>query len=325
MEQYVTKYFQYEPVDIELIRDAYNKAFDTKITSTEWRVWWDWSFGDRSMSDMPFVAYIENNKEIAAFIGVTPKKLLATNGYIINSGIAVSGFTHPDYQGQGIYSQLYDKAMPTFAEWGLDCLLAFDNHNSHYPEVKRLGWQDVGILTEFAWTQDSNRTKRDDISNLVQTGELSVEVLSQVASMKTESNEFKFLRDFEYLKWRLLDHPSNIYHYAMINANNQTVVVIFKYYGNDSIDVMEIFYSDLNMDERWKILQSIVGYFKEKGIDRMNIWSSLKTEEHLQLEKMGFIERQFSAYFVYLPLKHDSDAMSKLSNWHYRFLDSDVY
>ena len=62
----------------------------------------------------------------------------------------------------------------------------------------------------------------------------------------------------------------------------------------------------------------------EKGIKKINMWSNLNSEEHLMLEKIGFIECQFNAYFVYYPINIIFNNID-IKDMHYRFIDSDVY
>ena len=50
----------------------------------------------------------------------------------------------------------------------------------------------------------------------------------------------------------------------------------------------------------------------------------LHTEEHLILEKIGFREETVTTHFGVIDFT-GQDGISDIRNWHYRFLDSDLY
>lgn len=320
----MVKFFRFEPIDIELIRLGWEAAFSRGFDRKLWKEYWDWSFGSESLSPFPFVAYIQEDGVVASFIGVIPRDFLLGDK-ITKGGLAVAGFSHPQFQGQGLYKKLYSEAMAVFCEWGLGCLFAFDNHNSHYPEVKHLNWKDIGLLTEFSWEDNTSRALVFDQSYSVKSGIVSEEYLLSLCNFQFSFSQFSFLRDFSYLKWRLLDHPINRYHYSSVYQEGYMICsAVYKLYDFQTIDIMELFHSDLS-NINWGAISALLNVWKQMGMKKVNLWSNLKTEEHLQLEKLGFVESRFSSYFVCLPLMSNSENMLELSRWHYRFLDSDVY
>lgn len=321
----MVNFYRYKPIDIQLVRQAWEKAFNRDYNAHLWQEFWDWSFGKKSMSSFPYVAYIEIKGVIASFIGVIPVSIIYKSTKIVNGGLAVAGFTHPSFQGQGLYKELYSEALPTFREWGIELMVAFDNHNSHYPEVKHLAWKDVGLLTEFSWSASTNRIHTCHNKYSVSSDALVSSHLHRVSQFHVSTNSLKFSRDYDYLKWRLLDKPHVQYNYVEASLNGCLCsAMIYKYYKKRVVDAMELFHVDATCID-WNAVAAIVDYLNQIGVEKINIWSALKTEEHLQLEKMGFEEKQFSSYFVCLPTSLSDQALMELSNWHYRFIDSDVY
>ena len=205
-------------------------------------------------------------------------------------------------------------------------MFAFDNHNSHYPEVKYLGWKDIGLLTEFSLL--SLKVKQKLVHNSkhkVIFEELSEEKITKLSKMAVTQKKFSFQRNYEFLKWRLMDNPIN--HYFTCNCyfcEKLLASAVLKSYQECEIDIMELFYDNDSFQEYNTILNDIISFILEKGFKKINMWANLNSEEHLMLEKIGFIECQFSAYFVYYPINQLYD-ISNLKDWHYRFIDSDVY
>ena len=170
---------------------------------------------------------------------------------------------------------------------------------------------------------DSSKDFSIEVSDLTER-ELA---LTRQFSVRDLSRTIGLNRDYEFLKWRLLDHPQNSYRCAKVSRGGEEVaLVVFKSYGEE-IDIVEIFVRDDKLDLRMEILSNVFCSLGVSSEKRANIWSNLHTDEHLLLEKLGFRERQFSTYFGFIPLLEEARVMPILDvrSWHYRFIDSDVY
>jgi hypothetical protein len=132
-------------------------------------------------------------------------------------------------------------------------------------------------------------------------------------------------RSSSYLNWRLLQHPTKKYRSAGIYLGSSLrAVAVYKTYNNTETDIMEIFFSEESDLASEHILSALVAFLTRNGASKLNIWSNLFSGEHLCLEKLGFAEDRFSAYFGLIKLNNQS-VSTQISDWHYRFLDSDVY
>ena len=320
------KFFWETPTDPELIRQAAVSAYGMEENPDKWHSLWRWRFEDNPLSDRIHAAYIFENGKIACFYAISPLTLI-DGGRPIKAGLAIWGFTHPEFQGKGYYSLMYQATQSKLADLGFDCLLAFDNHNSHYPEVKYLGWKDIGLLTTFS-LDCRIMSKPCDLlpGQNVTWVDLSDELLSTLASFRTNDARFHIERGFDCLKWRLLDNPINSYRALVLSQDNAEIAAIaYKRYGSSEIDIMESFFREDDESGRFDSTRILLSELaKTEGISQLNIWSQLLSSEHLLLEKIGFIERYFSSYFVCHPMRLSTDILD-LGNWHYRFIDSDVY
>lgn len=316
-----------DSVDPIQVHKAWEKAFERRIEIQQWNALWKWRFADCPLNDRIYAAYISEHGRVACFYAISPLTILRDDRSTLKAGLAVWGFTHPDFQGKGYYSEMYQSTQNKLGELGFDCLLAFDNHNSHYPEVKYLGWRDIGLLTTFS-LDCKNIMKHCSLKpgQIIADVDLSEPLLRSLTSFHTNGARFHIERGYAYLKWRLLDNPINTYRAMVFNQDNTVIAaIIYKRYGSSELDIMESFFRDEGESEMldcYRILLS--GLAKSEGISQLNIWSQLRSSEHLFLEKLGFKERCFSTYFICHPMKLANDILD-ISNWHYRFIDSDVY
>ncbi len=319
------EFFWERPINFDLIAKIIIESSEEKVDKNRLRLLWEWRFLNCPSKDKIYASYIMENNEVATFYAISPISF-NINDNSFNTGLAVWGLTNPKFRGKGYYSELYKATQEKLKDDGFNFLFAFDNHNSHYPEVKYLGWKDIGLLTEFSLL--SLKVKQKLVHNSkhkVIFEELSEEKITKLSKMAVTQKKFSFQRNYEFLKWRLMDNPIN--HYFTCNCyfcEKLLASAVLKSYQECEIDIMELFYDNDSFQEYNTILNDIISFILEKGFKKINMWANLNSEEHLMLEKIGFIECQFSAYFVYYPINQMYD-ISNLKDWHYRFIDSDVY
>ncbi len=320
------KLYWENPIEPDLIRTAFIKAFRRDCPLDEWTKLWQWRYLANPLSDGVHAAYIMDHGQVACFYAVSPMPLKCGNEKVLKAGLAVMGFSHPDFQGKGYYSRLYNHTQLVLKDLGFDCLLAFDNHNSHYPEVKYLNWRDIGILSNFALDKNELRPlKTCSEEYVVNRQELSLELLERLAKMNSNPAQYSIIRSFEYLKWRLYDNPVNQYYaITLLKGTDILACVLYKHFGDDFVDVMEIFYKDYDENNCFGYAHQLFRDLAVNSRQSINIWSNLQTAEHLAFEKLGFKEGSFSTYFVCNPLSMDKEILD-IRKWHYRFMDSDVY
>jgi len=325
MSKSEVNFYWEKPIDPLLIKVAWEDAFSRKISNEQWIQLWDWRFKNNPFSDKILASYYFENDEIASFVAFSPV-LIKYQNTCLNAALGISGFTNPKYYGMGYYSMIYNALIEQMRSLDYIILFGFDNHNSHYPEVKYLGWKDLGLLTEFSLLSSKVKQKFDHNSRYkVIFEELSEDIVINLSNMETTNKMISFQRDYEFLKWRLINNPLN--HYFSCNcydADYLLVSIVIKKYKEHDIDIMEIFYKKDILQDKDIIIKEIILYLLENGLNKINIWSNLNSEEHLLLEKIGFMESIFNSYFVYYPINTLYDNIN-INNFHYRFIDSDVY
>jgi hypothetical protein len=211
-------------------------------------------------------------------------------------------------------------------EDGFIGVFGFANQNSHYGFRKNLGWNDLAGLTSFA--VEKNEFRR----NLLNDNEefrFTESAINKQQIQKTKEllcSDQKILpdRNENFLSWRLMRNPSNEYHTLMIETGETLIGVIFFKFYNGSIDIMEWFYAKhVSIDPQLALMKGI-SHLINKFNANVNIWSNLHSDEHLVLEKFGFKEGNFLTYFGVIPFVSEP-VLTGLKDWHFRFIDSDVF
>jgi hypothetical protein len=146
------KFFWEEPVDLSLIAASWEAAFRRPFNAGEW----DWRFGNQPLDNRILAAYILKDGKVACFVAHTPVEAVSQENALLKAGLMLMGFTHPDYQGRGLFTQM-SRINSKLASLGFDFIFAFANNNSHYTNSRNLNWQDIGILTCFTLNTESNK------------------------------------------------------------------------------------------------------------------------------------------------------------------------
>jgi hypothetical protein len=189
-----------------------------------------------------------------------------------------------------------------------------------------LNWQDLSALNNFGVNKDDFRSflLPKDKSFEIETKLLSIESLKKIELFSISEFSISIVRDFENLKWRFFDNPSNQYFTLNLKNDDIELVLIYKEYNN-SVDIMEVFYNTKDIDFKNISLMRAFESLFHNGFEQINVWSNLYSIEHLVLEKYGFKKGHFSAYFGFIPFTSEHECLLNIKNWHYRFTDSDIY
>lgn len=315
-------FFWERPLPYELLGASWSAAFNKVFDSDLWR-WW---LEGNPLIDKILAAYILDGETVACFYTVSPRTLLSPSGNILKSGLMNAGFTHPQFQGRGYYLQINRALHEKLREMDFDCIFGFANHNSHYSYRRYLGWEDVGLLTNFQLRR--KLVKKNCFAQPATCSEvipLSQDILYELASFQVTGERFHIQRGYEYLDWRLRENPNRNYRCLATRIDGQVFsYTVFKTFGNNEADVMEIFYRPEASSRQEELLTAITGSFLDAGVEAINLWSNLYSDEHLVLEKIGFREAEANTYFGVIDFGY-MPGLSQCRNWHYRFIDSDLY
>jgi hypothetical protein len=234
--------------------------------------------------------------------------------------------THPEHQGKGYFRLLANALYDHLQEQDYIGVFGFANQNSHYGFRKYLNWVDLSSLCNFVLTPATFRKPKVEqtTSMTFKQQPLESKIIQRLSNMFCSNAQVIPSRDYNNLKWRLVDIPTKNYFTAEVTYEEQQLVIIFKTFEG-SLDIMEVFYTDSKAAKNPNLLHYAVDQLLREAKGGLNIWSNLYSDEHLLLEKIGFKNTSFSTYFGVIPFRQAPNELLNISNWHFRFYDSDVY
>ena len=307
------------PLSIDLIEHTFKLAFNIPFD----KEYWYWRFHNNPNSKKVYISYIVEDGVLAAYYAVSPMRILI-DGQEQKVALSNMTMTHPKYQGKGYFKKIAKSLYENLKKDNYIAIYGFANHNSHYGFRKYLNWVDLSILSLFQVNpkifRNINVIKNNSI---LQIENITEEILNQISNLEvTRENNIYIKRDRDNIKWRLKNNPINTYKVQVGRSNGKIIsLLFFKTYKKD-IDIIEFFYCG-NSNKVELMIHSISELIRITN-SNINLWSNLYTNEHLSLEKQGFQETSFNTYFGVIPLIKN-DLLLHYKNWHYRFIDSDIF
>ena len=137
----------YESPDItdlvDLSRSQQGKAAD--VTADYIR----WAHQDNP-GGRPLVALARENvtNKIIGQVWMNPLRIQVGDTVQLGSHCGY-GIMHPDYQRQGIFTQLMEYCYETACQMGVGFSYGFPNHRSYPRYVRKLGWKHIGNGLEY--------------------------------------------------------------------------------------------------------------------------------------------------------------------------------
>ncbi|MBS4014242.1 MAG: GNAT family N-acetyltransferase [Bacteroidetes bacterium] len=305
------------------IKAAWESAFKRTFPDG----YWDWRFNNNPIERRVIAVYAQIEDFIAAYYAVSPVEIFI-KGQKHKAGLMNMGFTHPSYQGRGYYKEINNLLHKQLKKEGYKLCFGFANHNSHYTYKKHLGWTDLAVLSFMTKkvAQDDKKTAIQESSDVkFQIKPLCEKSILRMKNFVVTHKPIQLARTENFLKWRLLINPTNRYFTVEVKYRNSvSAYMVFKKNNYNNIDIMEFFVDAENFKIKEFMLVEAIRFLEEAEKCNLNIWSNLYSEEHLELEKIGFRESEFSCYFGVINFSNNSE-IENIKNWHYRFIDSDIF
>ena len=316
----VNFFFENE-LDINLISDCFKESFKKNFDAK----YWFWRFKLNPNSKKVYISYIIENGKLASYYAVSPGviELNKKKQFIALSNMTM---TNPQFKGKGYFKTLAIELFKKLKQNKFIAVYGFANHNSHYGFRKHLNWNDLESLNIFKTNEKLFRFNLSkNLNNYTfRDSEITHQDIRIAQKMTFKSNKIYLLRDINNLNWRLTQNPSQKYFVMKIIKKNNIIGLIFYKLHIGNIDIMEYFYLPTFDEEKYNIFGAGIKFLLNFYKSEINIWSNLYTEEHIVLEKMGFIESNFNSYFGIIPLT-DCNEILDIKNWHFRFIDSDIF
>lgn len=311
--------FHKNPISINLIKETFEASFLIDFD----KEYWEWRFLNNPNNAKTYISYIIEDGILAAYYAVSPMTLML-EGKECKIALSNMTMTHPNYRGKGYFKKIAQVLFEDLKKDGFVGVFGFANHNSHYGFRKYLNWFDLSALNIFSIepTDFRNIKIKDDLV-IFKSEQLDEEIIESIPTLEA-ANKLKtqILRTTENIIWRLKNNPSNNYKLQVGRRNGKIISLMFYKKFKEQIDIMEFFYvSDIDHSN---LLNLNIARLIKITNATINIWSNLHSDEHINLERQGFQEKSFNTYFGIIPFT-DNKELLNYNNWHYRFIDSDIF
>lgn len=235
---------------------------------------------DNPYDDVCMCLAIDNGKIVANY-SASPRRVRMQHK-VVKCAQSLNTVTDPLYYGKGLFVQLAKLLYKDLEDKGYKFVYGFPNNISNRTFNSKLEWKTIYEiptleldLTNLHEIPSTNRGKniiyRSGIPNKISKKQLSV------------SKKYEVDKDCSYLQWRYTDTRDKKYHF--IQDTNESWA-IFKVYGNDIVNVVEIC-SD-NIDGFEELIRWIINYAFRLNLKKLTLWETINTDEHNFLEKVGF-------------------------------------
>ncbi len=200
-----------------------------------------WRFFSLPEGPVP-AALAVDGKRLAGSYSVWPTKLRVGNNVVLGAQ-SMDTMTHPDYQGQGVFTKLAESCYEIAKLRGYKVLYGFPNPQSYPGFVKRLGWTHTGDITHWVRLLKPSmhpkvpplgRVLVDTLAKLLPTGRSTDfnfkrtkpnddELQPLLDHWRNETGICKIDRTAEWLAWRYAKESENNYRWVSAYQNETLI------------------------------------------------------------------------------------------------------
>lgn len=309
---------RYQEGDEAEILKLFKLVFKQEMTMDYWK----WRFKDNPFTNEVFISLMWEGKDLIGHYAVSPVDMLFEEN-IESTALSMTTMTHPEHGGKGIFSQLAGHLYDDLKNEGYKMVWGFPNNNSHYGFVKNLNWKDIAVVPMMSAQRSELRVKPENSDYRI-IGSFDPDVL---ASIQDSNNPVRINKTREYLEWRYINNPSQIY--KILNLENKKGLVIYKIFpAFDDKQKWEVDLMELKFDQDIEILKEIINAILQeepsKEVIKFNLWYSIFSEDRILLEKLGFKIGLPLTYLGHLSF-NGSEVISSYKNWEIGLGYSDVF
>ena len=286
--------------------------------------YWMWRFRDNPNGKIMIELCWDNHVLVAQY-AVTPV-MVSVSGNEYLAAVAMTAMTHPDYRGQGLFTKLGNRLCERLAQENYKMVWAFPNRNeSHYGHIRNLRWCDICEIPMFHLELSDFRHKSVISDNIKEYTEFNGQFDDLWNEVKRDYTLIK-TRDRTFLDWRFRRNPQYKYRiFGYVKGDTLLGYIIIKKYQTE-VDVVE-FLTIQDSTIGKNLICALVTICQKMGVTGINMWMHLQNPLHLDLEKMGFENRQPITYLVGRILQPFFDDLSfyDARKWYYTMADVDIF
>lgn len=309
----------FETGDENAICDLFKIVFRRDLTLA----YWDWRYNQNPFFKEKMIKLMWDDDKLIGHYALSPVILIADQDPIL-AALSMTTMVHPQYEGMGILAKLAENAYTEYYEkHNLRLVYGFPNKNSHYSLVKFLKWTDIHCIPTLSLSLEAFHHSSGK-TNDIKVGDIAFDTAHLSSLSKTEYTAIKI--DADYLTWRYAKNPVNTYHLFTLKNDMFAITKVFKSFVKPNVyevDILELSFS-AHYGHIRNLLTSIVQYYSDYDIWRINCWTNIEKPMHLVLERIGFINSEPITYFGMRALDDNLSYMKK-GIWNYSMGMSDIY
>lgn len=233
----------------------------------------------------------EINGRVIGFASLTPHIIIYQGSdYVV--GASGTSMIDPNYQRGGVYTQIANHMYQEAAKEGCSIIYGFPNKNSHYGRITKLNWRDLHQIPMLTCsTETVKNICHHENSNyvIVPVHEVSSSTINSFFNSKKFENKERLIlkEDYDFIKWRYIDHPYNKYYIFYIDQSSAVVVIKkYKIGLHDCFDILTVL--SLNEHAVNEVLQGLIKYSLNNSISFINVWCNFNFSRQQLYEKLGF-------------------------------------
>lgn len=227
------KNFDFKLVNYENLNEL-AEMFSLCFNLTPPENYFEWKFlNNPAGKAIGFVAYHEG--KVAGFYGVIPEEFVAGGEKTIVYQ-SMDTMTHPDFQRQGLFTNLARKTYEHLIETdGEVFIIGFPGLSSHPGFVKKLEWKDI-VIIDYVFLHRAAFKVKNLFKKSAKISFEKIEKFDKSFNSYFENKQYapgKILHrlDASFLNWRLADNP--LFNYELVKLSEGSEIVGFLVYKFD--------------------------------------------------------------------------------------------
>lgn len=307
MFQFRSAYPSDDPQILQLFEAAFKKKFSQE--------WWNWYKANPVGANRHRVA--TSGECLAGSYGLLPLRL-KLGEKIVDASLCQNVCTHPDFQGQGLFTQIGKYSLASEKDYQTQVSLGMPNANA-LPGHMKVGWD---VISPLPFLVKKEPTVKMHPCNAVNMFSSDINPF-----LKKIQDRFAFIpvKTHKELNWRFIMKPGANYKVFLSQQVDQEITgyIVVKQFESGGIKkghILEM-HADTDLDLR-KLLAAAETY--ADGCCELNMWTNPKDPYRDRILELGYEERESTDRLIF-HTNYGEKIMVPEGPLYFSLSDNDVY
>ena len=329
----------------KLYSECFPKTKNTQLSSQKY---YHWKFNSNLNRIKPFEYILLRNNEMVGYYAAIIYEYLYDNKKI-NAGMVCDVMVSPNFQREGLFSNLGTFSLNEMKQKGLDFTLGNPIKKYITKAHIKVGWENLfhiplyikfvgsrSILTKLKLTIFSIifnfflniynfilktlfKSKQYKVNEHSLDEFLELDGIEEFYDKFNRSNKISLIKSNNFLRWRF-SRPDKKYKFLVIFDNDKiaayAIICISKISNMDMVAIVDLV--SLDIKYIYSLIESINIIAKEKKIDLISIMLNKKYVKKYRLFNYGFLRSPYGYDFILnnLSNKFSGALLNNQKNWH---------